>query len=220
MIDTAEAERRVAMQRTQAAVAHARATIDEWDNMSELAKQRAEDEALCRNLINEVHLGDGTDGVEGLASRRILALSDQVRELSHENDGLQAKLCPYPLAEIAPIHIEPLTNKEWRAALQSESLIIRVKKEPSMAMNFGEALIALKAGEKVQRRGWNGAGMFAYLVPAASYPVQTGAAASHFGEGAMVPYRAYLALKTVDGDVATWAPSCSDVLAEDWGIVA
>lgn len=89
-----------------------------------------------------------------------------------------------------------------------------------MAMNFGEALIALKAGEKVQRRGWNGAGMFAYLVPAASYPVQTGAAASHFGEGAMVPYRAYLALKTVDGDVATWAPSCSDVLAEDWGIVA
>lgn len=44
MIDTAEAERRVAMQRTQAAVAHARATIDEWDNMSEMAKQRVPDD--------------------------------------------------------------------------------------------------------------------------------------------------------------------------------
>ena len=26
-------------------------------------------------------------------------------------------------------------------------------------------------------------------------------------------------LKTVDDDVATWVPSCSDVLAEDWEIV-
>ena len=220
MIDTTEAERRVAMQRVEAALGRARATIAAWENLSELAKQRAEDEALCRDLINEVHLGDGTDGVEGLAARRIVALSDQVRELSHERDGLQAKLCPYPLAEIEPIRIEPLTNKEWQAALQSENLIVRVKKEPSMSMNFGDALAALKDGEKVARHGWNGAGMFAYLVPAASYPVQTGAAASHFGEGSMVPYRAYLAIKTVDGDVATWAPSCSDVLAEDWGIVA
>lgn len=34
----------------------------------------------------------------------------------------------------------------------------------------------------------------------------------------MVPYRAYLALKTVDNDVATWVPSVSDILAEDWYI--
>lgn len=86
-------------------------------------------------------------------------------------------------------------------------------------MDFGEALKALKSGDRVGRSGWNGNGMFAYLVPAASYPVQTGAAASHFGEGSMVPYRAYLALKTAQDDVATWAPSCSDVLAEDWELV-
>lgn len=87
-------------------------------------------------------------------------------------------------------------------------------------MNFGEALQCLKDGKRVARTGWNGKGMFAYLVPAASYPVQTGAAKAHFGEGAMVPYRAYLALKTADNDVATWAPSCSDVLAEDWAEVS
>jgi hypothetical protein len=85
-------------------------------------------------------------------------------------------------------------------------------------MDFGDAVRALKSGEKISRIGWNGKGMFVYLVPANSYPVQTGAAVSHFGEGAMVPYRAYLALKTVDDDVATWVPSVSDVLAEDWVI--
>lgn len=88
-----------------------------------------------------------------------------------------------------------------------------------MHVDFGDALRALKAGKRVSRTGWNGAGMFAYLVPAASYPVQTGAAKAHFGDGAMVPYRAYLALKTTRGDVATWAPSCSDVLANDWIIL-
>lgn len=90
---------------------------------------------------------------------------------------------------------------------------------PVKALTFGYAIEAMKAGHRVARRGWNGKGMFAYIVPAASYPVQTGAAKAHFGEGALVPYRAYLALKTVDDDVATWAPSCSDVLAEDWELV-
>lgn len=84
---------------------------------------------------------------------------------------------------------------------------------------FGWAINQIKMGKKVARRGWNGAGMFAYLVPAASYPAQTGAAKAHFGENAPVPYRAYLALKTAQGDVATWAPSCSDTLAEDWVVV-
>ena len=86
-------------------------------------------------------------------------------------------------------------------------------------LTFGDALKRIKEGKKVARAGWNGNGMFAYLVPAASYPAQTGVAKAHFGESAMVPYREYLALKTAQGDVATWAPSCSDALAEDWDVV-
>lgn len=86
-------------------------------------------------------------------------------------------------------------------------------------MTFGLAIEAMKRGKKVARAGWNGHGQFAYLVPANSYPAQTGAAKAHFGVDAMVPYRAYIALKTAQGDVATWAPSCSDALADDWSIV-
>lgn len=87
-------------------------------------------------------------------------------------------------------------------------------------MTFVQALDALKEGLRVARSGWNGKGMFAYLVPPASYPVQTGAAKSHFGEGSMVPYNAYLALKGVDETVSTWVPSVTDCLAEDWTVIA
>lgn len=90
---------------------------------------------------------------------------------------------------------------------------------PTTGMTFGLAVEAMKKGMRVAREGWNGKGMFVYLVPAASYPVQTGAAKAHFGAGALVPYNAYLALKGVDDTVSTWAPSGSDALADDWHIV-
>lgn len=90
---------------------------------------------------------------------------------------------------------------------------------PAAGMNFGQALEAIKAGQRIARTGWNGKGMFVYFVPPASYPVQTGAAKAHFGEGAMVPYNAYMAIKNVDGTVSTWVPSVNDCLATDWGII-
>ena len=83
--------------------------------------------------------------------------------------------------------------------------------------NFGDAIAALKDGKKVARAGLNGANQYVYYVPANSYAAQTDAAKAEFGD--MVPYRAYLSLKTAQNDVATWVPSVSDVLAEDWIIV-
>ena len=91
--------------------------------------------------------------------------------------------------------------------------------DPCDAMDFGMAVAALKLGKRVARAGWNGKGMFVYLVPANSYPAQTGAAKAHFGDGAMVPYNAYMAIKNVNETVSTWVPSVNDCLAEDWQIV-
>ena len=81
-------------------------------------------------------------------------------------------------------------------------------------MNFGDAISYAKTGSRVARTGWNGSGMYAYIVPAGEYPPVTEIARQEFGE--KVPYRSYWALKTAQGDVATWAPSGSDSLAEDW----
>ena len=86
-------------------------------------------------------------------------------------------------------------------------------------LTFSLALEALKKGEKVAREGWNGKGMFVYMVSAASYPAQTGVAKAYFGENSMVPYSAYLAIKNVNETVSTWVPSINDCLAEDWSIV-
>ena len=91
-----------------------------------------------------------------------------------------------------------------------------VVEDKPFLFDFGVALTHLKQGSRIVRKGWNGKGMFVYLVPAASYPVQTGAAKAYFGEGSMVPYNAYMAIKNVDGTVSTWVPSVNDCLAEDW----
>lgn len=85
-------------------------------------------------------------------------------------------------------------------------------------MDFGDAIRALKAGKTVTREGWNGKGMFLYLVPANAYPPTTEAARKEFG-GHLVPYRAYIAMKTAQGDVVPWLASQSDVLEDDWVLV-
>ena len=85
---------------------------------------------------------------------------------------------------------------------------------PPGGHTFGQAVDALKEGHRVFRAGWNGKGMYLYYVPASTYPAQTEAARIQFGD--TVPYREYLALKTAQNDVATWSPSSSDVLANDW----
>ena len=84
-------------------------------------------------------------------------------------------------------------------------------------MHFEDALYMLKGGSKIARDGWNGKNMWLYLVPANEYPAQTKAAAMHFGP--MVPYRAYIAMKTAQNDVVPWVASQSDILAEDWRTV-
>ena len=91
--------------------------------------------------------------------------------------------------------------------------------EPGQETDFGGALLALKAGKRVARKGWNGVGMFVYYVPPASYKAQTGAAKEHFGNEAMVPYNAYFAIKNVNESVSTWVPSVNDCLAEDWVVL-
>ncbi|WP_405154767.1 DUF2829 domain-containing protein [Paenibacillus sp. FSL K6-0108] len=82
-------------------------------------------------------------------------------------------------------------------------------------MDFGQALTALKSGKRVSRSGWNGKGMFVYLVPAGVYPARTDAAKTI---GERVSYNPYLAIKNVDGSVSTWVPSVNDCLAEDWEV--
>ncbi|MBE0440635.1 DUF2829 domain-containing protein [Psychrobacter sp. AOP5-GZ1-6] len=85
-------------------------------------------------------------------------------------------------------------------------------------VDFGTALHLMEVGERVQREGWNGKGMFVYIVPAASYPAQRNTKGVLVGDypDDMVPYGAYIALKTASGEVVPWTISQSDALTTDW----
>lgn len=87
-------------------------------------------------------------------------------------------------------------------------------------MGFGMALSCLREGNALTRRGWNGAKQFLYLVGPGNYPARSGVAKVHWGEEALVPYRAYIAHKGVDGNVTPWTASQTDILANDWEVVS
>lgn len=89
--------------------------------------------------------------------------------------------------------------------------------EPTM--NFGSALQALKNGQKVAREGWNGKGMFLFLVPGSVFKVNRAPLLGIYPEGTEINYCPHVDMKTADGKVVPWLCSQTDMLAEDWCVV-
>ena len=86
-------------------------------------------------------------------------------------------------------------------------------------MNFGDGLEALKNGQKVAREGWNGKGMFLFLVPGSVFKVNRAPLLGIYPEGTEINYRPHIDMKTVDGEIVPWVASQTDVLAKDWCVV-
>lgn len=119
-------------------------------------------------------------------------------------------------------------------------VFIKAYRETS-GLTFGTAIEALKAGQRVARSGWNGKGMFLFIRPADKLNIRTvvdcvktmpqgvkdyfdarddrvnpgefGLADIHFG--------AYICMVAADGSVVNgWLASQTDMLAEDWVVIA
>lgn len=86
-------------------------------------------------------------------------------------------------------------------------------------LNFGEALQQLKLGRKVARQGWNGKGMFLFLVPGSTFLVNRPPLLGIYPEGTSIDYLAHIDMKTATGPIVPWLASQTDVLAEDWDLV-
>ena len=86
-------------------------------------------------------------------------------------------------------------------------------------MDFGAALQALKHGQKVAREGWNGKGMFLFLVHGSVFKVNRPPLLGIYTEGTEINYRPHIDMKTVDGEIVPWLASQTDMLAEDWCVV-
>ena len=83
-------------------------------------------------------------------------------------------------------------------------------------MDFGEALSALRGGSKVAREGWNGVGMFIYLVNGSNFAVNRKPLLGIYPEGTLIKYRPHIDMKTADGSCVPWVASQTDLLADDW----
>lgn len=86
-------------------------------------------------------------------------------------------------------------------------------------MTFGIAIEAMKVGDKVARNGWNGQGMFLYLVEGSRFQVNREPLLGIYPEGTVINYRDHIDMKTADGSCVPWVASQTDILAEDWYIV-
>ena len=86
-------------------------------------------------------------------------------------------------------------------------------------MNFGAAIEALKLGKRVARSGWNGKGMFLEM---AQYTSANEAEKHPHYHLHNIPYEGlpWIGMKTADSKFVPWLASQTDVLAEDWVIVA
>lgn len=85
--------------------------------------------------------------------------------------------------------------------------------------SFSWALDRIKEGAKLQRSGWNGTGMFVFLVPGSTFQVNRPPLLGIYPEGTTINYHAHIDIKTADGKVVPWLASQTDVLADDWEVV-
>jgi Protein of unknown function (DUF2829) len=86
-------------------------------------------------------------------------------------------------------------------------------------MNIGEAVYWLKTGAKVARKGWNGKGMFLFLVPGSTFTVNRPPLLGIYPEGTEINYCPHVDMRTADGSIVPWLCSQTDLLAEDWELV-
>jgi hypothetical protein len=87
-------------------------------------------------------------------------------------------------------------------------------------MNFSQALEAIKQGHRVCRAGWNGKGMFLFLVPGSVFRVNREPLLSILGEGTEVQYHPHVDMRTAQGTIVPWLCSQTDLLADDWKVVS
>lgn len=81
--------------------------------------------------------------------------------------------------------------------------------------DFDEALVALKSGLRVCRKGWNGKGMFlVYVDPYSNDQFEITELPGLCGK--LAPW---IGMKTADDKLVPWLASQTDLLATDWIIL-
>lgn len=84
---------------------------------------------------------------------------------------------------------------------------------------IGKAVKIMHDGGRVARQGWNGKGMFLFLVPGSEFVVNRAPLLGIYPTGTVINYSPHVDMRTADGKIVPWLCSQSDLLAVDWIVV-
>ena len=95
---------------------------------------------------------------------------------------------------------------------------------PNEGMSFGAAIALMKKGKKVARKGWNGKGMYVWVMPGSTIKNCQNISDPHLADidkaEGEIRFLGSIRMRTATGDVLTgWLASQTDMLAEDWIVV-
>lgn len=108
-----------------------------------------------------------------------------------------------------------------------EATYVPAEDRDPAAFSFGDALCALKAGERVCRSGWNGKGMWLSLsgplegriIPASGFWSSNNRDYAE-ANGGLAKVLPCITMRTATGEILMgWLASQSDMLSNDWEIV-
>ena len=133
-----------------------------------------------------------------------------------EDQGLPAEV---PEMEIPKPLVEEMPTAEDAPPLEGAEVGAAYAPSPDdwpVGISFSVALQGLESGQRWTRKGWNGEGMFIFLVPGSRFEVNRPPLLGIYPEGTTVDYHAHIDMRTADGFVVPWIASHSDLLARDW----
>jgi hypothetical protein len=90
---------------------------------------------------------------------------------------------------------------------------------------IGSAISALKSGRRVRRAGWNNKGMWLSMTPGmkvnhTNFWSTNNAIFARNQPGQCAEVLPYITMKTADDKIVPWVCSQTDLLADDWEVIA
>lgn len=129
--------------------------------------------------------------------------------INHFEEGKEV-----PAAALFPLDLLCVMNGDWEVVEDDEPKNVNESAdEVKKLRNFGWAIAALKRGEKVSRKGWNGKKQYIQLASGISYVTSDGKIVNceHDAIGNQA-----IAFVGTSGVQMGWLASQADMLAEDW----
>lgn len=156
----------------------------------------------------------GTKQVTALAMTRLAYNQYRGSELPADENGADEGYLVEYLDGGKPNHPAHVGYISWSPKAQFDAAY-----RPVSGLTFGLAVEALKQGKRVARVGWNGKGMFLFLVAGSRFQVNRPPLLGIYPEGTTIDYCPHIDMRTADGKIVPWLASQTDVLAEDWVVV-